>query len=132
MKFNGDYDKVVGNRKQEFLKKCTERAPEGVVCSDVRKGSIVVQMDGPAEKVEEDVSKMVSAGKLDLPGFEAGEMVEEVEPDLSDLETAGVVVGDDSQADDTGSKETKSSSVNLGLGWPAASASLLLAAFNVI
>merc|ERR1712066_607996 len=67
IKFNGDYDKVVGAKKEKFLQECTAKAPEDVICSDVRKGSIIIDYQGPADKVEEDVAAVQAAGALELP-----------------------------------------------------------------
>merc|ERR1719291_650243 len=107
MKFDGDYEKVVGNKKEKFLQECTKQAPEGVICSDVRKGSIIVDYEGPADDVEKDISAVQTAGALKLASFEVGATVEEVEPDLTDIENTDIVVGDGSEDDEehTGSGE---------------------------
>jgi len=44
--FAGDYQAVVGDKKDTFLTECTEKLEDGTVCSDVRAGSIIVDITG--------------------------------------------------------------------------------------
>lgn len=47
LKWNVNYEAVVGNKKKEFLMECTKEY--GLNCVDARKGSIIVTMESPQE-----------------------------------------------------------------------------------
>ena len=72
--FPGDYDQVVGTNKAKFLEECTTelsgKVTGNVECTDVRKGSIVVDVSGPKDAVTQAVQDVQTNG-LDLPSFTA-------------------------------------------------------------
>lgn len=99
IRFAGDFDKVVGAQKAQFLSECTAKlAHSGVECSDVRKGSIIVDYTGAAADVEEDLAAIEAAGTLELDSFDTGAALEEVEPVIPD--SSDIVVGDISEIAD--------------------------------
>jgi len=67
IRFDGDFEKVVGSKKEEFLKKCGELlAP--LKCMDVYSGSVVLIVEGPERVMRQKVLKLVSTG-LSIPNF---------------------------------------------------------------
>jgi len=68
----GDYDTVIGTpeKKTEFLAECTDSMAGALRCSDVRPGSIVVDVTGSPSEVEAGVSSIREEG-VNLPNFAA-------------------------------------------------------------
>eukprot|EP00492_Amphilonche_elongata_P003740 TRINITY_DN4101_c0_g1_i1.p1 TRINITY_DN4101_c0_g1~~TRINITY_DN4101_c0_g1_i1.p1 ORF type:complete len:136 (+),score=35.41 TRINITY_DN4101_c0_g1_i1:42-410(+) len=67
VRFEGDYDKVIGSKKAEFLRKCSELLTP-LKCKDAYAGSVVVVMEGTLGVMKEKVLKLVSTG-LSVPNF---------------------------------------------------------------
>ena len=67
IKFDGDYEIVVGASKNQFLEQCSiSMAP--VTCVDARAGSIIVDVQGKQRDLKSAVSDVASNG-LKLDGF---------------------------------------------------------------
>jgi len=69
--FNMDFKKVVGNKKNQFLKECSEKM-KPLKCTDVKKGSIVVILSGTRQQIKKKANtvlkKVVKEG-IKLPSF---------------------------------------------------------------
>lgn len=69
VRLSGDYDEVVGENKEQFLKECSNQYPN-VECYDVVPGSIIVTLGGKKADVEAAVTLIEDEG-MDLPSFPA-------------------------------------------------------------
>eukprot|EP00494_Astrolonche_serrata_P005947 UN05964 len=52
VKFSGDYNAIVGDRRQEFLDSCTARF-HGLRCVDVHAGSIIITLKGQLDEISD-------------------------------------------------------------------------------
>ena len=69
--FDGDYNKVIGNNKQKFLKNCDsywDSKEIGVACVDVFAGSIFLTLEGNDAELDKSERSMRMHG-LVVPGF---------------------------------------------------------------
>lgn len=66
----GNYDEVVGDNKDQFLKECSDQY-KPVVCIDVRSGSIIITLGGDEADVEATKTSMKADG-VELAGFNIG------------------------------------------------------------
>jgi len=82
--FSGDFNKIVGDNKKQFLDECTTfLSKDGtldVECRDVLPGSIIVVLGGSTQAVTAAVGETV-AGGLDLPSFDALPKAQEADLD---------------------------------------------------
>ena len=67
LRFDGNFDIVIGSKKAEFLKKCSEIMTP-VTCKDTYSGSIVVVVEGKAKDLKAKTTEIVSTG-LSVPNF---------------------------------------------------------------
>jgi len=67
MVLTGNYIEIIGDNKTQFLKECSD-AYQGVICTDVIPGSIILDLSGPLDKLKQAEYSIMSEG-LWLPSF---------------------------------------------------------------
>ena len=67
MKLDGDFSSIVGDKEEQFKSECS-LALRGVSCTDVKSGSIIVEIEGKQSDVQTVLAFLQEHG-LSLPSF---------------------------------------------------------------
>jgi len=67
LKFDKDFNKIVKDKEEQFLEKCSEVASP-VKCIDVKRGSIIVMFEGKSDELKSKIDSFVNKG-LQIEGF---------------------------------------------------------------
>ena len=68
MRFAGEFNAIIGNNVEQFLKECSEKL-KPVACQDAQPGSVVVTLSAASWGDLHNANVLIDKGGFELPSF---------------------------------------------------------------